>query len=148
MNKKILFYLLIFLCSFSLTAQKNKESRDKIKALKIAYLTEQLNLTTTEAQKFWPIYNSFDKKQREIRYRNRGEIKKLVSEKGSIDKIDDKEAERLILAKLNNDKDLYLAQKEFVYQLKNIISHKKILKLQIAEMEFGRKLMRKYRERK
>ncbi len=32
---------------------------DKIEALRIAYITQQLNLTPEEAQKFWPVYNSY-----------------------------------------------------------------------------------------
>ena len=32
---------------------------DRIEALRIAYITEQLNLTPTEAQKFWPVYNAY-----------------------------------------------------------------------------------------
>lgn len=32
---------------------------EKIEALKIAFITQQLNLTPEEAQKFWPIYNTY-----------------------------------------------------------------------------------------
>jgi hypothetical protein len=31
-------------------------------------LTTELDLTTREAEKFWPIYNTFDDKQFEIRH--------------------------------------------------------------------------------
>jgi hypothetical protein len=31
-------------------------------------LTTELDLTTSEAEKFWPIYNTFDDKQFEIRH--------------------------------------------------------------------------------
>lgn len=30
-----------------------------MEALKIAYITKKLNLTTDEAQKFWPVYNQY-----------------------------------------------------------------------------------------
>ena len=32
---------------------------DRIEALRIAYISEQLNLTPAEAQKFWPVYNAY-----------------------------------------------------------------------------------------
>ncbi len=32
---------------------------DRIEALRIAYISEQLNLTPDEAQKFWPVYNAY-----------------------------------------------------------------------------------------
>ena len=37
-------------------AQKNG---GRIEALKIAFLTKKLNLSTEEAQKFWPVYNKY-----------------------------------------------------------------------------------------
>jgi hypothetical protein len=35
------------------------EGGGRIEALKIAYITKKLNLSTDEAQKFWPIYNKY-----------------------------------------------------------------------------------------
>src|SRR4029077_4442534 len=32
---------------------------DKIEALRIAWISQQLNLTPEEAQKFWPVYNAY-----------------------------------------------------------------------------------------
>ena len=62
MMKKIIIYIPVFLfCSLSIFAQKKRESREKIRTLKIAYVTEKLNLTENEAQKFWPIYNTYNK---------------------------------------------------------------------------------------
>ena len=145
--KKIFFILIALLFSLSLSAQISKESREKIKSLKIAYLTEQLNLTVKEAQGFWPIYNKFDEEQHELRNKNRTEIKKLIREKGELESISEADAERLISLKLKNDKALYESQKEFISNIKKVIPYKKILQLQIAEMEFARKLMRRYKKK-
>ena len=145
--KKIFFILITLLFSLSLSAQISKESREKIKSLKIAYLTEQLNLTVKEAQGFWPIYNKFDEEQHELRNKNRTEIKKLIREKGELESISEADAERLISLKLKNDKALYESQKEFISNIKKVIPYKKILQLQIAEMEFARKLMRRYKKK-
>ena len=32
---------------------------DRIESLRIAYISQQLNLTPQEAEKFWPVYNSY-----------------------------------------------------------------------------------------
>jgi len=140
----------LFLCltlGFSSFAQDRNESREKIKALKIAYLTEQLALTTSEAEKFWPIYNTFDKEQHELRDKQRFEMRKALKSGASVDAIDEKEAEKLINLKLATDKQLYEIEKEFIQKITGIISYKKIIKLQMAEMEFGRKLLKKYHQR-
>ena len=132
---------------FSSFAQERNESREKIKALKIAYLTEQLALTTIEAEKFWPIYNAFDKEQHDLRNKQRFEMRKALRNERAVDVIDEKDAEKLVNLKLLTDKQLHESEKEFIQKISGIISYKKILKLQMAEMEFGRKLLKKYHER-
>ena len=134
--------------SWSLSAQKPSESREKIKALKIAYLTEQLNLTTTEAEKFWPIYNAHDKEHNALRYKMRIAIKNAIDKNTSVDNISEKEAQDLIQLKLETDKKIYQSQSAFISKVKKVLSYKKIMKLQVAEMEFGRKLMRKYKRKR
>lgn len=149
MMKKIFLFLCIFtFTAFSINAQLKKGSRDKIKALKVAYLTEQLELTTSEAEKFWPIYNIYDKEQNKLRSKNRAEIKRAIKKNGDIESITEKEAERLIDLKLENDKKIYESKKVFIAKVKNILPAKKILKLQVAEIDFARKLMRKYKRKR
>ena len=36
-----------------------RRTKEKIKALKVAHITNELDLTSKEAQQFWPIYNEF-----------------------------------------------------------------------------------------
>src|SRR5690554_7641211 len=68
--KKLVF---IFLIAFStLHAQENRHER--IKALKTAYITEKLSLSPADAEKFWPIYNSFDQRFHELRKKRRNEV--------------------------------------------------------------------------
>ena len=39
--------------------------RERVRAEKVAFLTEQIDLTESEAQVFWPIYNQIQKEQRD-----------------------------------------------------------------------------------
>jgi hypothetical protein len=39
--------------------QNGQNQADRIEALRIAFISQQLNLTPAEAQKFWPIYNAY-----------------------------------------------------------------------------------------
>jgi hypothetical protein len=56
--RKIL--LIIFLCiSSAYFCNAQVKDSDDINTVKIAYITNQLNLTPTEAQQFWPIYNRY-----------------------------------------------------------------------------------------
>ncbi|UAM99760.1 sensor of ECF-type sigma factor [Polaribacter litorisediminis] len=147
--KKIILYISISLfCSLSLSAQSKKEGREKIRTLKIAYLTEQLNLTANEAQKFWPVYNAFDKEQHTLRGSYRFSLEQAIQKNETLDNISEEDSKKLVALKLSTDKKLYEIQKDFIKKIERIISNKKIIKLQIAEIEFGRNLMRKYRRRK
>jgi hypothetical protein len=64
--KKYLLILTLLLGSFSRGfAQENQPGDDltkqeKIKALYVAYVTQQLQLTPEEAQKFWPVHTQFE----------------------------------------------------------------------------------------
>ncbi|MGK0412240.1 MAG: Spy/CpxP family protein refolding chaperone [Polaribacter sp.] len=149
MMKKIMLYISISLfCSLSMMAQGEKEGREKIRTLKIAYITEQLNLTANEAQKFWPVYNAYDKEQNTLRGSYRFSLKNAIQKNETLDNISEDESKKLVTLKLSTDKKLYEIQKDFIKKIEGIISNKKIIKLQIAEIEFGRNLMRKYRRRK
>jgi hypothetical protein len=51
-----LFVFAVYFC----TAQPGNGKRGQMaEALKVAFITRELNLTTDEAQKFWPVYNSY-----------------------------------------------------------------------------------------
>lgn len=63
--KRILLYGLIFLLAHTYTTQAQDGSR--LEALKIAYITKKLNLSTEEAQRFWPIYNEYSEEIRQAK---------------------------------------------------------------------------------
>ena len=60
--KKFVLFLVLITASFSLVkAQDDKDKRsEKIQALKIAFITQKIELTSDEAQKFWPVYNRYE----------------------------------------------------------------------------------------
>lgn len=59
---KRLFTFLLLLCGMGAMAQPgtNPNREQKIQALYIAYVTQELKLTETEAQKFWPVHAQYD----------------------------------------------------------------------------------------
>lgn len=148
MKKIIAFICISFFCILSFSAQEKRDGKEKIMALKISYLTEQLNLTPKEAQKFWPIYNAYNDEQHDLRNQQRSELKKALKSSDEVEALNESDAEKLITLKLTIDKKLYESQKDFINKIKDVISYKKIVTLHVSEMEFGRKLMSKYRHRK
>lgn len=68
MKKFVLLLSLLFSSFTGLHAQDDNNQRgEKIEALKIAFITQKLDLTTDEAQKFWPVYNQYEQEIRNIK---------------------------------------------------------------------------------
>lgn len=144
--------LIVILISTGLFAQRPNGNgqgpkHEKIKTLKIAHITETLDLTSSEAEKFWPIYNQFDNAMMSLRQSQRMNSNS-GKRKGKIDELTDKEANELIDKMLEMKTTELSYRKELVADLKGVLPPKKILKLQHAERTFKEKLLRQLRERK
>jgi hypothetical protein len=94
MKKSIITFLTAALMSAAALAQhdhqeapKTGSSKEKIESLRRAYYTKELNLTPTEAEKFWPIYNSFaeNKKQHQKKMRQLQEDTSTIQNTNDID---------------------------------------------------------------
>ncbi len=143
--QKIFTILLIIVFYQSFAQFSNGEKRKKIKALKIAFITTELDLTPDEATKFWPVFNAFDDKQMEIRSQKTKQFLDK-SDDDELEKMSDKEALLLLTQIENSEDDLYQNRKKFMLNLKGVISPIKILKLKKAEDNFSRKLLKQYQK--
>lgn len=143
MKTKNLFTTLLLLLSIIGFTQEDASKKEQIKALKTAFITTELDLTSAEAEKFWPIYNAFEEKQFELRH------EKIRSYQNRLEKdlttISEKEAAQL-LAKIEATEDeLHQLRKKFNADIKGVLSAIKIIKLRKAEDNFHRKLLKQYR---
>ena len=73
MKTKILFAIAatLALAAGTAMAQDDKARNDwqeKMKAQKIAYLTDRMDLTSEEATLFWPVYNRAEKEKNTVKY--------------------------------------------------------------------------------
>jgi Spy/CpxP family protein refolding chaperone len=148
MKIKNILPILLFLVSFSFYAQSEKtdEKREKIKAYKVSFLTTELELTSNEAEKFWPIYNAFDDKQYELRHDKMNAYWRKLDD-GNVNSISEKEAATLLSQIESTDKELFVLRQKYMANLKKVLSPKKILKLKKSEDDFNRKLLKQYKEK-
>jgi len=142
--------LLIAFISLNVIAQDGpiiRKKKEQIKALKVAFITNELALTSDEATKFWPLFNAFEEKQQEIKKQKlKGYLKRV--DDGSFDNLSEKEATTMLAQMESTEDELYQLKKKFISNLKGVISPIKILKLKKAEENFNRKLLQQYRDRK
>lgn len=120
-----------------------EERLQEIKAQRTAFLTQRLDLSPAEAEKFWPVFNQYDKEQevvrKELREMHRGMRKDTeVSEAEAAAAIDKELAAR--------QKELDI-RKKYAAEFKRTIGAVKTMRLGKAERDFNRELLKRLRDR-
>jgi hypothetical protein len=126
-------------------SKQHGDQHKNIQAQKIAFITQQLNLTPDEAKVFWPVYNEYDAK--------RHELKKLFKESGGfpktdMDKLTESEANQILDNQIIEAQKYLDLRKEYHARFKSVLPAVKVLKLYDAERDFQKILMKKIREHK
>jgi len=128
--KKILIILICgifcFHSSFSQPEQRQRGPESSIaESLRIAYITRQLNLNSNEAEKFWPVYNTY-----------LAEIKK--AKKDNVQAPDPLVLEEQVLN----------IRKKYKENFKKILgSEDRANKLFVAENEYGKMIRKEWQNR-
>lgn len=140
---KRLFILTLFL--FSAMGITNVHGQDsplveRIRSIKIAFITERLNLTPEESQLFWPIYNQFDERQSELK-------KEYVGDNTNLQMMSDEEADGLLNNYLKMQEERLRLEKKYIADLKQVLSKQKVLRLLKAERDFQTRLINLIKER-
>lgn len=118
---------------------QNKEKRDwndRWKAEKIAFLTDAMDLTSAEAEKFWPVYNKCDNEKREA-------FKAMVNAYNALDNAINAgkgadEIDSLLNRYIDAQNYSKEIEKKYITEYRKILSSKKVAKLYIAEESFRR----------
>ena len=139
--KKLLLVSIILLSVSSVFAQRQNRF-ERIKALKTAHITNQVGLTSQEAEKFWPIYNRFEKELHQLKVIQRKELIQKLKEEGGVDVMSDADAKKIKLEVTQLRVAIFSKEQEKYVALEKVLSAKKILKLYGAEESFRKELMR------
>ena len=105
-------------------AQDGDDTRaEKIQALKIAFITQKLQLTPDEAQKFWPIYNQYDNEIRSLQPNNKdGDV-------------------------IRTEEKLLNIRKKYMTPFEKLLARRRLNKLFNAERDFRDILIRRLQNR-
>lgn len=140
--RKTLFILLFSFGVYSLSGQNMDD--EKIRSLKTAFITDELSLSSKEAEKFWPIYNEFDERTDSLYDDKWCSVKNGLE---LIEEIDKNTSEDLLQKYIALKEESVALKKEFINKLRQVISAKKILRLKKAEYDFHKILLKKYRNK-
>lgn len=117
---------------------QSKEAMKRIESARIALITERLELSPTQAEKFWPVYREFNQKRMILR-------KELRNTRKGVDrsKLSEEESKKLMAKSLDiKQKELNL-EKEYTKRFQKVISTQQILRLRNAEKDFQQMLLRR-----
>jgi hypothetical protein len=141
MKTKFLYlFLFLFIANWGFS-QDFKEKKEKIRGLKIAFISQKLSLTPEEAEKFWPVYNKYDTKIMDLKER---QMKLRLKKK----ELTDEEALKQIEEAEHAEAEIMTLKKKMRTELIPIIGADKVVALERAEQEFHRKLLNKLKDRK
>lgn len=136
---------LIFLFIQFTWVQAQEDRYEKIKSIKIAYITEQLSLTTAEAEIFWPVYNNFENRRNKIRDERRKVTDYFRDNDESMSDNDIKKTLDEYIGSFTTENNLLI---EYNKKLGEILPPKKVMKLHMAEIQFRHHLIEQLREQR
>ena len=118
--------------------------QDKMKAERVAYLTDVMGITSSEAEKFWPVYN-------EMAAERKSSFEKAMrSFKALNDAVKAGKPEAEISVLLNNYLKANAASRavelKYVPRFNKILSVEKVAKLFVGEEEFRRQQIHRWKE--
>jgi Spy/CpxP family protein refolding chaperone len=136
-KKGVLGIIMCLTMNTGLMAQDRREHYERIEAIKVAFITKKLDLTTEEAQKFWPVYNNYQKELMDLMRKRREDRQK--TDIAPNDKINaDLAYESRMLDLKKKYKKLYL----------KAIPAEKVLLVYQAEREFREHLIKQLNHRR
>ena len=136
MKNLLLAFCMLFV---AVGAQAQPPAGNRVEAQRAAFITQKLNLTVTEAQQFWPVYNEYTQKMRTIR---NGDNRPQEG----LDNISEAEAEKMILAEFDKEQRELELRKEYYQKLKKVLPTQKIVKLYGAEKAFRGEMLKQLKE--
>jgi hypothetical protein len=110
-----------------------QEQKDNIDAQRIGFITKELELTSVEAQVFWPVYNKY---RTDLEILRKGRATELMAARVSFEDYSDEEVNKVIENEFSyRQKELDLSRK-YNEEFKKILPLKKVAKLYRAEQLF------------
>jgi len=111
------------------------QAKEKLEAQKVAFITTQLDMTTEEAQDFWPIYNEFQENMKSLRKSRKEAYDQEEDPNKQLDQFFEMEESMLDL------------KKEFAGKVRSSIGAEKALQLLHLEKRFAKNVLEKYKNR-
>ncbi|MBL7860830.1 MAG: hypothetical protein JNJ65_06680 [Cyclobacteriaceae bacterium] len=122
---------------------QDPQVQEKIKNLRIAYISDKLGLTPEQAERFWPVYREFSDKRRDLRQEFVDARKQINAENP-----DPTQQEELVKLGLNLKQRELDLEKVYSDRLLKVITAQQMLTLRKAEGDFQRIILEQIQQRR
>ena len=131
----MIVFALVLSSTVMAQANQNRKERieKKMESRKIAYITQGLDLSPTEAQQFWPIYNEYQAKLKESRKNSRVKVRD--------EDLTDADANDFLENLLEIEQNELNLKRDYFDRMKTVVSAKKVSKLYILEKKFREEVL-------
>ncbi len=126
--------------------QHLREKKEKVDAMKAAFITQELDLTAEEAQKFWPVFNEMDKLIEAIRMEEATKRIEMREAGKTIEDLSDAELEAMMKKMFDHEEAILMIKRDYHQKFIKVLGIKRTAMLYQAERKFQRELMRKTRK--
>lgn len=139
------FALLLLFIGVASTASAQRRSEEEIKKIqdaKVAIITNRLNLTPEQSTGFWPMYNEYSQRRREIHRAQR----KIINDKKAEGQNDEAVLNNLKEVQELRQKELDL-EKEYQNKFLKVITASQVIELYKAERTFNDMLIQRLKQK-
>ena len=119
-----------------------QDQDSKVENLKIAFITRKLDLTTDQAQQFWPVFNEFDVKRKTIRIDLR-----TLRDKEELVEAKDKQL-ATVSKMLDLKEDELKLERAYVPKFAKVLKPWQVVELYSIEREVAKHLLNRMEDRK
>ncbi|MEI6507927.1 MAG: hypothetical protein WCO54_05540 [Bacteroidota bacterium] len=143
-NKFLILIILLGITSAKVSAQEEDNRNEKIESLKIAFITEKLNLTSSEAKVFWPVFNEFSDELKKLKEKEKENMHALKTKNSPTDI----ESNKFINEHINLKQAELDLTKRYINEFKKVLPERKVAKLLTLEQEFKQQLLQHLKDKR
>lgn len=146
--KNTILLLALLSTPFLLAQPQKMPPKEKVERYKVQFITEKLNLTTSEAQSFWPVYNEYTAELEKIQSNRRSDFIRHRHAGSAFADMDDAAIEEMVMEELNRLTQIAELKKLYFPKFKMALGTRKAALYYKTEVEFHQHLMKRLSERK
>jgi hypothetical protein len=136
--------LILILAFLTIMVGKSQNTpREKLDAYRVGFFTKKMNLTSEEAEKFWPAYNDYQKKKNELQRERIMLVRDFNQNESALSDKDLTEIGDNLIATFSRENEL---AQEFHKRLRELLSPDKVIRYYQAENQWKTQLLNELQE--